>query len=311
MPVFDESYFREEVRSGFSVPSMMKRVWAADVKVLSEVLGIAKTYGITCFAGFGTLLGTVRHRGFIPWDDDLDLVVKRADYIRLFGILERELPPHYQIYSHYTNTPNKEPQGCIMNRRTPDFGFEEDRRITEEFFGCPYVIGLDIFPLDQVPEDPEDRSLHTELYSAVYDAAQRFEELSASGELPSILLKLEELLGVSFSKEKSLDIQLWELADQVAMLYMEDDTRLYTDMKSTAMRGQAPIFPAEWYDSALMLPFENIRIPVPVGYQGVLTELYGQDFMRRQQFTATHDYPFYKKQEEWRKRRENESMDTL
>ncbi len=300
MLCFDERYFREEERCGFTVPAMMKRVWAADLAVLSEVLAIAGAHGITCFAAFGTLLGAVRHRGFVPWDDDLDLMVKREDYVRLFRILKEELPPHYRIYSIYTGTPNKEPQGCVMNRQTPDFGSEEDRRITEQFYGCPYVIGLDIFPLDHLPDAEEDRLFHQDIYSAVYDAAHRFDELSASGEMESILPRLEELTGQTFRREEPVDVQLWTLADQIAMLYMDEKMAGYTDMKSAVMRGKAPFFPAEWFERSILLPFENMQIPAPIGYEGFLEEIYSRGYMEKQKFTATHDYPFYKKQEEWR-----------
>ena len=299
---FDDDYFRDEVRCGFTVPAMMKRVWAADLAVLSEVLRIAGAHGITCFAAFGTLLGAVRHRGFVPWDDDLDLMVKREEYVRLFRILEKELPSYYRVYSIYTGTPNREPQGCVMNRQFPDYGSEEDRRITEQHYGCPYVIGLDIFPLDPVPDEEEERRLQQDLYSAVYDAAYRYEELSASGEMESILPRIEELTGQTFGGEEPLDYQLWRLADQIAMLYAGEKTRGYTDMKSAVMRGTVPVFPAEWFACSIPLPFENVRIPAPVGYEGFLELIYGRDYMKQQQFTATHDYPFYRKQEEWRRK---------
>ena len=99
MQPFHSSYFEEETRSGFTVPAMMKRVWAADQKVLEEVLRIAYAHGIHCFAAFGTLLGAVRHHGFVPWDDDMDIQVDRRDYVRFFQILREELPEHYEVYS--------------------------------------------------------------------------------------------------------------------------------------------------------------------------------------------------------------------
>lgn len=301
MEPFHSSYFEEETRSGFPVPAMMKRVWAADQKVLEEVLRIAYAHGIQCFAAFGTLLGAVRHRGFVPWDDDMDIQVDRRDYVRFFQILKKELPEHYQVYSYYTDTPNKQPQGCVMNRRKPDYGSEEDRRITEDFFGCPYVIGIDIFPLDHVPDQGEERSFHKDVYGMVYDCAQRYEELRLSGELNKILTRIEELLGQKLREKEDPEAALWKLSDQIAMLYMEEDTASFTDMKSLAMRMEGPYFPAEWFSAAVPMSFEHVMIPVPIGYQGILEIIYGRDFMRRQKFTATHEYPFYQKQEEWRR----------
>ena len=77
---FPDSYFEDEVRDGFYVPSMIKRAWATAMDVLCEVDRICCKYNIKYYAEWGTLLGAVRHAGFIPWDDDLDIGMMRTDY---------------------------------------------------------------------------------------------------------------------------------------------------------------------------------------------------------------------------------------
>lgn len=89
---FIDSFFEDEVRDGFFVPSEIKRAWAAELEVLSEIDKICKKHNIQYFADWGTLLATVRHEGFIPWDDDLDIVMKRDDYRRFMEIAQTELP---------------------------------------------------------------------------------------------------------------------------------------------------------------------------------------------------------------------------
>lgn len=90
--VFNNAYFEDEVRDGFFVPSEMKRAWAAELEVLSEIDKICKKHNIQYFADWGTLLAAVRHEGFIPWDDDLDITMKREDYHRFMEIAQTELP---------------------------------------------------------------------------------------------------------------------------------------------------------------------------------------------------------------------------
>lgn len=68
---FSADYFKTEVRDGFEIPAMMKRAWAAQMEVLHVVAGVCKNNGIRYFADGGTLLGAVRHKGMIPWDDDI------------------------------------------------------------------------------------------------------------------------------------------------------------------------------------------------------------------------------------------------
>lgn len=76
----------------------MKRAWAAELEVLSEIDKICKKHNIQYFADWGTLLAAVRHEGFIPWDDDLDITMKREDYHRFMEIAQTELPEGFFAY---------------------------------------------------------------------------------------------------------------------------------------------------------------------------------------------------------------------
>ena len=92
MAEFTEEYFKGEEREGFYVEEMMKRAWAAQIEVLEIIDRFCKKYQMQYFADWGTLLGAVRHKGFIPWDDDIDIVMKRADYNRFMRIFNEERP---------------------------------------------------------------------------------------------------------------------------------------------------------------------------------------------------------------------------
>ena len=70
---FPDSFFEDEVRNGFFVPSLMKRAWAAQLEVLEEIKRICAKYQIHWFADRGSLLGAVRHGGYISLDHDLDI----------------------------------------------------------------------------------------------------------------------------------------------------------------------------------------------------------------------------------------------
>lgn len=90
-------YYEDEIRDGFNVPSIMKRAWAATLEVLKEVDRICKKHDIQYFAQWGILLGAVRHHGFIPWDDDLDIGMKREDFNKFIKVAPGELSGEYDI----------------------------------------------------------------------------------------------------------------------------------------------------------------------------------------------------------------------
>ena len=71
-----------------------KRVWAVQLEMLDEVERICKANGLKYFADSGTLIGTIRHEGYIPWDDDIDLAMLREDYETFLKVAPGELKEH-------------------------------------------------------------------------------------------------------------------------------------------------------------------------------------------------------------------------
>ena len=154
---FDKSFFEAEVRDGFYVTSEMKQVWAAQLEVLNDVDNACRENGIQYFAEWGTLLGAVRHHGLIPWDDDMDICMKRPDYNRFLEIVEKIMPSNYKIY----NLKSHNNDGNMVSRIINTDQISYDAEKLKKYHGVPYVIGLDIFPLDYISDNKEDDELQS------------------------------------------------------------------------------------------------------------------------------------------------------
>ena len=145
MMQFKKSFFNEEIREGFTIPEMMKRAWAAELEVLKVIESVCNKLDLKYYVFYGTLLGAVRHKGFIPWDDDIDICMLREDM----------MPEGFVVSGVYAREPrlweaNREPQGRVIADETK-FPLPQ---YMNYFHGYPYPrIGIDIFPLDYVPED--------------------------------------------------------------------------------------------------------------------------------------------------------------
>ena len=96
---FTREFFYDEVRDGFYIPGIVKRLWGAGLTILSEIDRICKKYNIPYYADGGTLLGAVRDGQFIPWDDDIDIIMRREDFKRFSLFAKKELPAELDLES--------------------------------------------------------------------------------------------------------------------------------------------------------------------------------------------------------------------
>lgn len=154
-----DQYFEDEVREGFYVPGMIKRAWAAQLEILEDIKKVCEKHNIQYFAEWGTLLGAVRHGGFIPWDDDMDLCMKRSDYNRFLAVAKKELPQGYSMLNFHDDDDYWQYLTRVVNSR--QISFDEER--LEKFHGFPFVVGIDIFPMDFLAQDPEEERLRCDL----------------------------------------------------------------------------------------------------------------------------------------------------
>ena len=90
-----EHFLEEEVRCGYTVTTKLKKIWAVELDLLNEFQRVCKKYDIKYTVFGGTLLGGVRHKGFIPWDDDLDVALTRGEFDKLCFVAEKEFEDPY------------------------------------------------------------------------------------------------------------------------------------------------------------------------------------------------------------------------
>lgn len=290
MANFPKEYFQGETREGFYIEPMMKCAWAAEISVLEVVAEICEKHNIRYFAEYGTLLGAVRHQGFIPWDDDIDISMFRNDYEHFLEVAPRELPDGWHVHSVKNNPFHHQLHALVVNTDKIDYSPQHLRR----FYGCPYSVGLDLYPLDRLAPTPEEDHIICELLKVLVYAAQVYEEHPA--EAQQLLPEIETLCNVRLDPTHNIKNQLMQLADQVSQLYNTTNSSEISHYAIHASLQQGLRLQAEWYHDRIALPFENITIMAPAGYDEILRQNYG-DYMTPVRGTQTHDYPFWKKQE--------------
>lgn len=294
---FPKNFFQAEIRSDFLVKELMKRAWAAEIEVLQIVINICKKHHITYFAADGTLLGAVRHQGFIPWDDDIDIALMRQEFNKLVRILSNELPDGFTIAGMHGKTER-------LQRITPtnqlrviaDDEYWNFASYLERFHGFPFSrIGIDIFCLDYIPKDKNSANLQSSLICILMAVATNLNYYQKNGQLEEKLTFIEEACNVTLKRGENLDLQLWHLIDALSCLYKENEC---DDVTNFIFFVNDPTYRMrkEWYQETIYLPFENIKIAAPKKYHEILTATYG-DYIIPVKNTSLHTYPFYKKRE--------------
>ena len=243
-------------------PEQLRTLQLELLDILLDVQKVCEKHGICFYLGEGTLLGAVRHKGFIPWDDDIDILMKREDYERFLLIAPKELSDHYVI-QHPSTVPAYWSTFLKVRVRdtAPLFYQEHIRKLTPYCGPC-----LDVFPLDYVKHrsspDQRIRCDSIRLFRRMVDFK--------TGALTPWDLKT----GVIWLLSSFFSLDWLQARVDREMRRQDDSAKEYIAAFSTFHKYRCIIAPSEEYQVDYA-EFEGYRMPVPAGYENLLTRIYG------------------------------------
>lgn len=271
-------FLDEEERCGFIVTKERKEIWAVELDLLAEFRRVCEKFDIKWFFDGGSVLGAVRHKGFIPWDDDIDIAMPRCEYEKLCKVAQDEFnhPYFFQTFESesgyhrmHAQFRNSQTTG-ILKSEWPKYKFNQG-------------IFIDIFPFDNVPDNEDERnkfgssiiSLHNKLHFHL-EYSRDFRPRSNAGlwsKLKHIVKYL--LVTVLFDRPNRTQNIIQKISEQTNK-YNNIETECFANLSLPAQTfSHQNYFHKKWYSSCEMIPFEMIEVPVPLGYQDYLKTLYG------------------------------------
>ena len=272
-----DEFLKEEVRQGYTVTEKMKKVWAVQLDLVHKLDTVCKKYGLRYFADSGTLLGAVRDKGFIPWDDDIDIVMLRRDYELLKKVADKEFRHPYFYQDMYRDEGLIRPHAQLRNSETTAYLPQEKNR--------PYNKGIfvDIFPLDILPDDEKTRKIHLAMVRTLwrtieYGGYTRDAEHKLKGKIFRVLT--DGLYKVTDVKK------MYAMYEKLCARYNDTDNHPISFV-CHSRRKEKHMFRREWFDETVYLPFEFTTLPAPGGYDARLTKEY-KDYMTPRQAPAFH-----------------------
>jgi lipopolysaccharide cholinephosphotransferase len=274
--ILGEDFFQEEIRCDYLVSAKMKRIWAVLLDMYMSFAEVCDKYNLKYFAFGGSVLGAVRHGGFIPWDDDIDVGLFRKDYEFFLKVAEKELPEPLFLQTPYTDDGYYGSGAKIRNSSTAAV----DNVIKHNRFNQGLFI--DVFPIDDccLSTAEADREKIYELVKKCGVAMRKGSRYLTDRQ------KQDEIRYATKSP-----LQDWENVQKIASNPNYKNSEYCTLAVFTGYPTKNMIWRKNAYSEIIHCPFEGIEMAIPKDYDHVLSVLYGAYYLlpQREKRGVCHD----------------------
>lgn len=244
----------------------LKRVQQVELEMLKEIERVCNKNGIVYSIIGGTLLGAVRHGGFIPWDDDSDVVMLRSEYDKFVDACKRDLDTERFYFQDMHNTPGYRWGYGKLRRKDTLF-----MRHGQEHMPYEQGIFVDIFPCDNVPDGKVAGKLHK--FQSFILRKLMWSEVGQYTEQKPFVRFIYKLMAKVPVK--------WNIRwiDRLGKRWSGKKTKLIRTLLFPTPKGREG-YPRQWYEHTVPVEFEGVQLHMIEGYKEYLPYKFGMDYMQ-------------------------------
>lgn len=266
----------------------MNELWEIEIDLLEKLKDVCKRNGLTYAAAAGTLLGAARHKGFIPWDDDIDVTLMWPDYKKLLELASTEFQYPYILQCLY-NERDAMPSACRLRRSdTTGFTLWEHNNCQPSY---DRGIFIDIFPLFNVPDSTVLRKKQYNDVIFYWEAVHGYNAITQRKRGGFVNQAYESYIPTFQAyceMQGTHDIDIVKLKEKYYdVCAMVKSRTSQIGATSSKCHYEPFMYNTEWFDEYIELPFENTTICCPKEYEKVLEKQYG-DWRTPVRGTAKH-----------------------
>lgn len=246
----------------------LRKLQLKSLEMGSYFVSFCKENNLLCYLCGGGAIGGLRHKGFIPWDDDLDFFMPRKDYEKLVKLWNEKADiDKYTLVKSNSNLVDHNLFITIRDNETTAI------KPYQKGLNISHGIALDILPLDGCPTGSFNRKMQI-VWGLVYSlfCAQVLPE--KHGGIKKFVSKI--LLGIF--RSSNVRYKIWRFAEKKMTKYDIDNSELITELCSGPYYMKK-IYKKEWFIDNLYIDFEDTKLPIPIGYDGYLKTAFG-DYMK-------------------------------
>lgn len=244
-------------------PDDLRKLQLIQLDMLKEVDRVCKKNNIKYCIIAGTLLGAVRHKGYIPWDDDADVAMVREEYEKFRMAVKNDLESDKFFFQDYKNTENyRWGYGKIRRKNT------ECIRLGQEHINYPTGVFIDVFPLDNVPDNCILRGFHNFVCTIIRKFL--WSEVGKVSEKNSIKRFFYKIMAY-VSKEK-----IFKKYEKLVQWSNKKVTKRVRILTFPTPKKKCYGYFRKWYEELEDISFENYLFPAPKDYDEYLTFKFGE-----------------------------------